>query len=312
VAHGAIHLYGLAVGVSKYGKKAGVNDLDFAYLDALHLTRAFKLQKGWLFDEVHWREPLTDEAATRKAILTALRELANDVVQDSKKLKLVIVHLSGHAMRETGSHFVFLPSDFDKHEDAWTWLTWEDLAIQLEKMRCPVLLVLDTCHSGQAVLQAAGAKAPIRDEDVQNAIRDFSELHQGLMLLAAAKADKLGFEGPGVKHGLLTQAILEGIAGKAADRNPVISLGDLTKYVSKRVPELSKTEKGTKGQDYRAVQPARHQSVSNPHRVDRCGAAVTLDRFHDFCASLSLWLVLRPQTCGRGAASSALLFLIQE
>src|SRR5215831_11217981 len=58
--------------------------------------------------------------------------------------------------------------------------------------------------------------------------------HPGIMLLAAAKADQRAWESSGKGHGLLTKAILEGIGGEVPNEDPVISLGDLTRYLSMR------------------------------------------------------------------------------
>ena len=55
-------------------------------------------------------------------------------------------------------------------------VTWRDLEIPLAQMNCPAVVVLDTCHSGQAAneLLSRGTRSV---EDRDRAVRELSLIH---------------------------------------------------------------------------------------------------------------------------------------
>jgi hypothetical protein len=253
---GVIHLHVLAVGVSRYAKPFEHGDLQFADADADALTRAFLAQRGPLFDEVRASAPLVNEQATRDGILTALEGLKKQVVEDRSALKLVVVVFSGHGAVAANKFFLFLPHDYGQNP-ASRGVTWRDLEIPLAQMNCPAVVVLDTCHSGQAAYEvaSAGSKGSIQDDEVEEAVRGFAGQRSGLFVLAAALPRERAYEDKAWKHGALTLALLEALTGRSpyepekkivCGPSPVVTLGDVQNYVSRRVAELTrKTDRQT-------------------------------------------------------------------
>ena len=115
-------------------------------------------------------------------------------------------------------------------------------------MGCPVLLVLDACHSGQ-VLYEMGSKD---GEDLHNAAQALMEAKPEILPLTASLPDQKSYEDDKWKHGALSLALLEVLKGKQLcppetglklkGTEHVISLSHVEDYAKRRVNELLKIE----------------------------------------------------------------------
>ena len=146
----------LNVGVGEYVKFCPkAPDLNCAPEDAAKLFAAFQAQKGRLFTAVladpNLQGPAIDQSATKDNLLKRLRWMKNQAQPDC----FVIVTLSGHGLKVDNDRFFFLChgyTDKDGLEPASTSLAWEDFRQYFEGMPCPVVVVMDTCHSGAITL----------------------------------------------------------------------------------------------------------------------------------------------------------------
>lgn len=206
-------LHVLACGIDKYSERP----LKFARADAEAFVKPFGA-KG-LFEAV---KPtlLLDEEATRPALLAALGALAN-VTQPQDT---VVIYLSGHGTTE-GETYQYRCVDNGL-------LTSPELAQALEKIPASrQLLVLDTCHSGAA----SGDLAARFIRGQQRLARG-----SGTFLLAASRSDEAAAEVPGVRHGLLTFAVLRATEGAPLNPARQLTANGLVQYASYDVEELAR------------------------------------------------------------------------
>jgi WD40 repeat protein len=240
-------LFLLAIGVSRYSQ--GGLDLRWAHIDALRLAERWKGAGAFSGVETH---VLTDGEATRDAVLRAGAFLARTRPGD-----LAVVFVAGHGVADRGRYF-FAPHDMDFDRPDERGLGPDDLeglfaGIPARRR----LLLLDTCHAGpiddepvaqlaQGVTREAGARA-IRSsgerastsfETMRGLFADLSR-GSGAVVLAAASGDQYAYEREG--GGVFTSAVLEALAGGAADRDGdgAVSVVELQSSVAERVKALT-------------------------------------------------------------------------
>jgi hypothetical protein len=256
------HLYVLAVGVSKYSKPPPgtdpktshtVSDLDFPENDAHELATTLKAQEGLLFQKVVCKELLNEEA-TAENIIKGMRWLVDQVNDPSKKnvRKLALVALCGHGEKhpETANQrFYFLPHDYnDKPHGPLELRGLADNTIcdRLSDLDCPVVLLVDACHSGGFVIESSGQKARGAPgaEIVRDAMRELSKTNNGIILIAACLKDETAKEYGTLKHGLLTYTFLQCIKGEGnrEAQGPIIYLSELYGYLDKSRSDKKKAQ----------------------------------------------------------------------
>jgi hypothetical protein len=200
-------LYVLSVGVNHPAYMASQKPLRSAYKDAL-AHEAFWARQHKLFNTVNVPAALTNEKATARAILDGL----DQIVKAAKQGDTVVLPLAGHGgvNRATGE-WVFCA--YDSHVGS---AALRSRIEALARKGVRVLLILDTCESGGVGISG-----------------------DNIIVLAACTADQGAIDGK--DHGLFTRVLLDGLNG-AADLNKdgVITLAELTAYVSLRVEQLSK------------------------------------------------------------------------
>jgi hypothetical protein len=237
-----LHLHVMAVGVSQYDPESGLPRLSCAHKDAIDLTAAFQRLQGPLFTEVHCLPALTDGEATAANVLDRLGQFQKQVRSDPTALKLAVVAFSGHGAIYDRRHFVFLPRDY-REGQASRQVYWENMELFLGDLGCPTLLILDTCHSGQAALQlmTRGERGGSDNQALGEGIKEFAAQQPGLFVLAAADRDGKAYEPKAGENGALTLAVLEVLRGQAMpERRGVVSLMDLYAYVSATVPSRAR------------------------------------------------------------------------
>jgi hypothetical protein len=237
------NLFLLDVGVSVYEDPR--YKLDYASNDADDVAAAFKRQKGLAFAEVYLQE-LTDKNATRQAVVNALARLpAQHIAQHD----LVVVTVSGHGANTDNGDYYFLPYDY--HNEPASAVYWDDFKRPLTSLPCPVLVVMDTCHSGtitQTGLRRADSEGEVR-QAVKRGVDRFSDGQRGVIVMAACLSRQAAHEKQDWKHGALTLALLECLTGRRLcakiklalpqeQGTKDVSLKDLDNYVTYRVREL--------------------------------------------------------------------------
>ncbi len=221
----------LAVGINRYADPR--LDLVYAAPDALALREAL----GRRLPSPGLVRILTDQQATRQGILGALAELARQAGPEDS----AIVSFSGHGLRFRG-HFYLLPQDLGLGDAAQDPLARAVSDSDLEEALLPLqarnlLLVLDACHSGQALEASDWRRGPVNARGLGQMAWE-----KGMEVLAASQSQEVALEawqvnGAVLGHGLLTWSLLEGLKA-APRRDGSLLVRDWLDYATARVPGL--------------------------------------------------------------------------
>ncbi|NJD36224.1 MAG: hypothetical protein FIA96_15570 [Betaproteobacteria bacterium] len=174
---------------------------------------------------------LIDETATREGIIDGLNWLKASV----KDKDAGVLFLAGHGIVE-GASYYFIP--FKPGAMAGKpaeWLPGDQIVGTLQSLPGRAMFFLDACYSGALTNQAAGK--PASATDMINRIDD----ERGVIIFASSTGKEVSGEDD--ENGFFTKALIEGLRGKAADKedNLVYPTG-LKRYVTRRVKELSNNE----------------------------------------------------------------------
>jgi WD40 repeat protein len=163
---GVLHV--LAIGVDRFGDKAGGLHLDYAAEDAHDVASALlESQKGSpskasLYADVSLRY-LPNDKADGAAILDALDAMAQSMGKNEQGQDVALILVSSHGEMIDGQ-FYFIPYGFDtgsQGKSIKSAISASEFAKKLQAVaaRGKVLLLLDACHSG-AVGAGGWASAP--------------------------------------------------------------------------------------------------------------------------------------------------------
>jgi len=220
----------VCIGVSKY-KDSALN-LDYADDDAQALAELFKKQAAFGPTDV---ECITNEEATLSRVLEALGKLQ----MESRSDDVVVIFLAGHGMKLNETEFYFATHEVDRGNIRETALSWQHFQKILKTTdRRQLVLLLDACHSGDALRAALG-----------NLQADTSRLAAtakegaGAVVFASCKGNQASVEADEWGHGAFTKALLEALGGGAdLDRDNQIGVWDVMPNVYKRVRDLTGKE----------------------------------------------------------------------
>jgi len=221
-------LYVLAVGINDYPDKR--LKLDCAAPDAQSLRQAFLTNSSKLFRGVEVKLLLNGQA-TRANILDGLHWLAGK----AKLGDVVVVFYAGHGDCKIEDQFYLVPVDANLRNLSGTGISGEALKRALADLPSTTMLVLDACYAGSF----DGKKRKTRGlpEQSDALLRDLT-YDAGLVVMCGASKEQEAAEEDG--HGFFTQALVEGLAGKAdVDNDGLIEVDELDVYVTRRVRKLS-------------------------------------------------------------------------
>lgn len=228
-------LYGLFVGINDFSKvksdRVQIRDLLFAKADATALHDVFAQQKGKLYTATHLTL-LTDQAATRRAILDRLQAMAGKIRSDDQ----LIVALSGHATTSrdhTGEgSWCYLCTD-SKSNDQASFLHWQEVLVAMRGCRGRCCFVLD-CGIVERMAEAAEKALPAGRWIILGAGRD------GQIM----EPNEEGARRIGTEHGLFTAALLEALQARPAladeNNDGVLDAAEVFDYTREWVPRLLK------------------------------------------------------------------------
>jgi hypothetical protein len=218
-------LYLLAVGVSKLqNETADYKSLNYADDDAISIYNAFArsnlsstlkdkgARKNRAFKSVEARI-LTNEQATKKAILAALDELGQKIRANYKTTQrdALVVFLSGHGIRRPDSktkelELCFWNYDLEFENTRGTGLSFMELGQKITELPVEVILMTDACHSGLAGPNVVKGVDP---NELAKRIHAINE--SGMYVLNASRGEELSRELKEIRHGIFTAAILEAL-----------------------------------------------------------------------------------------------------
>ena len=236
---GVLHV--LAIGVDKFGDKAGGLHLDYAAEDAHDVATALlDSQKGSpgkasLYADVSLTY-LPNDKADGAAILDALDAMAQSMAKNEQGRDVAVIMVSSHGEMIDGQ-FYLIPYGFDvgsQGRSIKTAVSASEFAKKVEALAKygKVLLLLDACHSG-----AVGAQGWATDPDAK-VLQDAMD-KENVTVLTSSKRNELSEELPEWKHGALAEAFLDALKG-AADAEGIIRLSALTDAMENEVQSLTK------------------------------------------------------------------------
>lgn len=178
---------------------------------------------------------LTNSAATRASVLSALDTLARSVSVDST----AIVYFSGHGYHiqspKLPENFYLLPYEYDLDDLPGTGISGTEFTTKLRAIHAKKLLILlDCCHAGGiAQPKAPGmifSKSPLPLQ-TETILAEGS----GRVILASSRADEKSYTGNPYSH--FTLALLEALAGAgASEKDGYARVLDIALYVGRMVP----------------------------------------------------------------------------
>ena len=226
-------LHVLAVGVGDYNEeKAKHLRLEFADDDAWDVASALFNTQGSLYAKVN-PQVLRNGEATRAGIFRALDTIQKAMQQDD----VAVFHFSGHGAR-VGDALYLLPYEVDARDPAGIEgerdrdrRRFERSSVQLAE-RGRVLVLLDACRSG--AITEDGADTAVDASQLRTALAAAN-----VTVLTSSSGKENSIEHEKWQNGAFTQVFLEALGQDAdSDRNSVVSMTELTRYVTAGVPRL--------------------------------------------------------------------------
>ncbi len=222
-------LYVLALGVADYQD----DRLDLAYpvKDADDLIARFAAEQGGYYQKVH-----TQRLANAEVTPGRLHKAREEFLLRAQPDDTIVVFAAGHGVRSESGEYYFLtpgttpddPYDGIERQVLESLVTWDRLHAERR------VLLLDTCHSGEAF--GEGKRGLATDAFDQKTVNDAAGT--GLYIIAASS--ERGFAQEMRGNGLFTRCLIEGLDG-AADRNRdgFVGIEELKTYATAAVHERS-------------------------------------------------------------------------
>ncbi len=227
----------LAIGVGAYNR----SELRLTYpaKDANDLAELLKRQRPGLYRSIEARV-LTDAQATRQGILAGIEWLHHTAAAEDTLVML----LAGHGISDaaTGQYY-FLPVDADPQNPLATMLPASALQQALATLPGRVVLLLDTCHSGDVLpgRKLRGVPEAAAGDGISRFVSELGSIEQGVVVLTASVGTQPSQESAEWGNGAFTKSLLEGLRGQADYRKTGrVTLNMLDLYISERVRELTK------------------------------------------------------------------------
>lgn len=222
-------LYLLSIGVSRY-KNAEFN-LKYADKDALSIAKMFQKQKGKIYKKVV-AKTLVNGDATSDNILDALDWIDKEVTSKD----VAIIFIAGHGLNDERGNYYFLSSNVNLDHLRRTAVKWYDIQDTISDLPSKVILLADTCHSGNIT----GGR-----RDITSAIKSIINSGSGSVIMTATTGRGYSYEQSDWGHGAFTKAILEGIGQDKADydygdgKDGMVTIKELDNYITYRVKKLT-------------------------------------------------------------------------
>ena len=242
------NLYVLAVGVSRYDQKH--LKLKYAAKDAQDFIEVIKTQKGGLYKQIKYRLLVSNDhkkEATRDNILDGLEWL----MRETTSRDVAMVFLSGHGTNDSDGNYNFLPQDGDPARLRRTCIEQNDFKKFISSIPGITLLFMDSSGAGDINIEGVkrfdqdpeDAVDQVLNSDVEKLVNELADASSGGIVFSASTGRQLSFEKDELRNGVFTEALLEGIMGRADYKKDLyISVAELELYISERVRELTKGE----------------------------------------------------------------------
>jgi len=211
--------FALIIGINKYSKAP---NLEYAFNDAEAVASLLKDRFDFKDENI---KLLLNEKATRQEIMSSFLSYAKNGVSVDDR---VIVFFAGHGTTQTGSRGevgFLVPYDGDSN-DLSSLIRWDELMRNSELIEAKhVLFIMDACYGGLALTRTLPSGS-------MRFLKDMLQ-RKSRQVLTAGKADETVSDsgGPIPEHSIFTGHFLEGLQGKAASDEGVITANGIMAYV---------------------------------------------------------------------------------
>lgn len=209
---GEIEVYSVIVGVATYNHMSSLRYTDD---DAYHLYAFLKSPEGGAIPDENI-SLLIDDAATKKNIA---REIGNTFSKADDN-DVIILYMSGHGLDGN-----FVPTDFDGRDNL---LSYDDILKMVESSDAKHrIYITDACHSGSMY----ASKTPYQME-LQDFYNKFSQTKGGTAVITSSKSDEVSLEYSGMRHGVFSHYLIEGLKGNAnKNGDNIINVQELFDFI---------------------------------------------------------------------------------
>jgi len=219
-----VNIYAVIVGVGRY---TAVQSLKYTDDDAYKLAMFFSSPEGGALADDQLKV-LIDEDATKENILKVM----NSIFGRAEKKDVIIFYFSGHGMEGA-----FLPYDYD---GITNYLFHKEVSEIFQKSKAKnKICIADACHSGSL-------ERNVRSSDIDNTLNSFYDAWKnsegGTALFMSSKAEESSIEFEGLRQGVFSYHLIQGLKGKAdSDEDYIITIQELYNYVSKSVKDYTQS-----------------------------------------------------------------------
>ncbi|MCK4816590.1 caspase family protein, partial [bacterium] len=221
------HLYSnsraLIIGINQY---VAAPPLEYAVNDAMAVADILKNKFG--FEESNIKI-LTEGEASRSEIMANYLTFANKEIENDDR---ILIFFAGHGYTQTGKRgdVGFLVPYDGNTNDLSSLIRWDDLTRNAELIPAKhILFIMDACYGGLAITRtlAPGSMRFLKDMLTRYARQ----------VLTAGKANEFVSDagGPIPDHSVFTGHFIQGLEGKAATDDGVITANAVMSYVYERV-----------------------------------------------------------------------------
>lgn len=206
-----VNIWALVIGIGSYNHMPVLKYTDD---DAYQVYAFLKSPEGGAVEDKRIKL-LIDENATKEGIENAL----NSIISNADKNDVIFIYYAGH-----GVEGAFVPYDFDgynnlyQHKDILTKL---DRSIAKHKV-----LIADACHSGSMIAQRSPFKSMLAEY-----YTDFEKTKGGTALIMSSKEEENSLEYSGMRQGVFSFYLIDGLSGKADyNNNGIVSISEIFDY----------------------------------------------------------------------------------
>lgn len=220
---GDVNIYAVIVGVSRY---ENFETLKYSDDDAYRIYAFLKSPEGGAVPDKNIKI-FIDESAVKENIIQAMKSLSKEADEND----VIICYFAGH-----GIDGYFLPVDSDGYRHRISYLSLRQyLASSNAKQK---LFMADACYSGSLL----AARNPNLSQ-LQNFYQQLSQSSGGTAFLLSSKKTEYSKEASGLRQGVFSYFLIEGMKGKAdVNQDRIVTIEELYHYIRSGVRKYTKNE----------------------------------------------------------------------
>jgi formylglycine-generating enzyme required for sulfatase activity len=221
----ATRRWALLIGVEDY---INVEKLHYCGAD-MRALRDRLIGSGFPDKQVFLLHDKSTETKYRPMKANILREL-KQVLGLVEPGDLIVLGFSGHGVYLDGKSYL-CPAEAQLG-DMQSLISLDTVYSQLEN--CPAsfkLLLVDACRNDP---RRAGQKGILPEAGTKQFAQSLEQPPEGILLLSSCAPGEMSMEDKDFGHGVFMNFLLEGLGGKAADREGRVSLLELYRYAQKK------------------------------------------------------------------------------